>query len=231
MKKNIIPAFTDRVGSLIEKVTSTFAGIENNLYDFFNMNGQQSESSENDLNLEEMRKKALTSNVITNLEKEAGITSSNFKAKVSKKKTEVSYTTAGEKAKIFINQDLDVNHAVADYAHGLNNLIAAMIHKQNIEDVLNRNTECPEYARRTLKIETEGVIYQALVIMELQLNDVLQSFDSYFDTVIGYCEQYLNNEITRGELSGKVFALKESFKIGSKKAEKYYEDQCVKFKK
>jgi hypothetical protein len=174
-----------------------------------------------------MRKKALKSKVIQSLEIQAGINNSNFGQKVNRKKTELSYTTPGDKSKIFLDEDMDIDTAVVTYAHELNNMIFAKTHEKNAKDVyIDKVIDCPEYARRTLVIETEGVIYQALLVIELTLNDYLKKTDPFFDTIIVLAYDYLDRKITRETLSEKVYALRNTFKIGKQNAQTHYEERC-----
>jgi RHS repeat-associated protein len=150
-----------------------------------------------DFDLAKMREKARKSETTKKLEEKAGITDENFNSKVSK--GQFTQTSMSRNPKITINQSYNEDQAIQGYVHELNNAA-------NMESVVETNREArageitaDEYAGRLLKVESEGIIAQINVAIDLNLtpqNDI---------SAIKVVQSFRGGKITEDEMKSKIF--------------------------
>ncbi|MBX3257697.1 MAG: RHS repeat-associated core domain-containing protein [Chitinophagaceae bacterium] len=159
-----------------------------------------------EFDLGKMREVARQSKTIQNLERKAGITDKNFHDKVSK--GDFSQTTMSKDPKISLNKDGNMEQAIQDYAHELNNAANAENIVQINKDARSGKISENEYADKLLAIESDGIIAQVNVALDLGLtqnNDI---------SVVNVVQEFRNNKMSEKEMKSTVLEMAKNAVLG-----------------
>ena len=152
-----------------------------------------------DFDLGKLREKARKSETIRNLESQAGVTDKNFNDKVSKGK--YTETILGSSPRITLNEKSTEDQAIQGYAHELNNLSHAGEAKQNYLDAADGKIDADQFANNALKIESQGIIAQITVALDLNLEQVNDM------SAVKLVQAFKDGKITKDQLSAQVLTL------------------------
>jgi RHS repeat-associated protein len=149
-----------------------------------------------EFDLSKMREKAKKSETTRKLEEKAGITDDNFTSKVSKGR--FTQTSMSRNPKITINQSYNEDQAIQGYVHELNNAANMESVVQTNKDARAGEITADEYANRLLKVESEGIIAQINVALDLNLtsqNDI---------SAVKVVQSFRDGKITEDDMKSKI---------------------------
>jgi RHS repeat-associated protein len=150
-----------------------------------------------EFDLGKMREKAKKADNIKALETQAGITDENFNDKVSKGTG--TKTSLGRVPKITLDQNMTEDQAIQGYAHELNNVINADKGRQAWLDASEGKITESEFVDNLLKIESQGIIEQITVAIDLNLTPVNDQ------SAIKLVQDFKAGKMTKAELSKGMF--------------------------
>jgi RHS repeat-associated protein len=149
-----------------------------------------------DFDLAKMREKARKSETTRKLEERAGVTNENFESKVSKGR--YTQTTMSRNPKITIKESYNEDQAIQGYVHELNNAASMETVVQTNRQARAGEITADEYANKLLAVESEGIIAQINVALDLNLtqeNDI---------SAVKVVQSFRDGKITEDEMKSKV---------------------------